>query len=96
MVADSLSRDFHLTDNELTSHFSSVYPSHVLKQFRIKTLPPQIILDKLAAVQRIRESARTSATNAKLDRWLARWHSFLTRIELDDNEFLDTLNKKMT
>ena len=43
VVADSLSRDFHLSDEELTSRLTSLYPEQVPKDFHISPLPQQII-----------------------------------------------------
>ena len=48
-------------------------------------------MDKLQAARSAREIARTSGTNAKLDRAWSRWADFLTRIELNHDEFLDNL-----
>ena len=49
-------------------------------------------MDKLSAARDAREKARTPGTNAKLDRAELRWKQFLTKIELDHDEFLDNLN----
>ena len=44
VVADSLSRDFHLPDTYLTLILKSLYPQQTTKDFQIiKTLPPEII-----------------------------------------------------
>ena len=48
-------------------------------------------MDKLAAARDAREIARTSGTNAKLDRAWLRWERFLHHIELSHDEFLDTI-----
>ena len=43
VVADSLSRDFHLSDSQLTNSLRHTYPSQVPSNFQIKPLPPGII-----------------------------------------------------
>ena len=50
------------------------------------------LLDKLQAARASREIARTSGTNAKLDRAWKRWELFLVNIELEHDEFLDNLS----
>ncbi len=42
-VADSLSRDFHLSDAELTSHITKQFLSQVTETFQIVPLPNEII-----------------------------------------------------
>ena len=49
-------------------------------------------MDKLFAARNARETAQFSSTNAKLDRWWTRWLSFLTCIELHNDEFLDDID----
>jgi hypothetical protein len=41
-VADALSREHILSDNELTDHIKSLYPSQIPLGFRIKALPPSV------------------------------------------------------
>jgi hypothetical protein len=43
-LADSLSRDHHITDDQLTLFFHKLIPSQTPKNFKISSLPPQIIL----------------------------------------------------
>ena len=47
------------------------------------------LLDKLSAARDAREVARTSGTNAKLDRAWSRWQQFIQKIEIDGDDFLD-------
>ena len=49
-------------------------------------------MDKLQAARDARESARVPSTNAKLDRAWLRWRQFLTHIDLDHDEFLDSFS----
>ena len=46
----------------------------------------------MSAARDAREKSRTPGTNVKLDRAWLRWKQFLTKIELDHDEFLDDLN----
>ena len=48
-------------------------------------------MDKLSAAGLTREVARTSGTNAKLDRWWDRWEEFCEKIELEGDYFLEVL-----
>ena len=43
IIADSLSRDFHIEDKQLTFILKSIYPSQVNQNFRIYPLPKEII-----------------------------------------------------
>ena len=43
IFADSLSRDFHLTDPTLTSLFQSFLPTQTTQRFKIVPLPPKIV-----------------------------------------------------
>ena len=43
VIADSLSRDFHLTDKNITSLLKSLFPQQIPHNFRILPLPPTII-----------------------------------------------------
>ena len=47
------------------------------------------LVDKLSSARDAQESARTCGTNAKLNRAWIRWLKFLTRIELQHDEFID-------
>ena len=42
-VADSLSRDFHLTDDKLISHLRHYFPSQIPSRFKIIPLPKEIV-----------------------------------------------------
>ena len=42
-VADSLSRNLHLSDDNLTAYLCSVYPSQIPSNFRIVPLPNEIV-----------------------------------------------------
>ena len=42
-VADSLSRDFHLTDNKLISYLCHHFPSQIPSRFKIILLPNEIV-----------------------------------------------------
>ena len=42
LIADSLSRDFHLTDNELITLFNSCFASQIQKTFKIAPIPVEI------------------------------------------------------
>ena len=48
-------------------------------------------MDKLSAAGLTREVARTSGTNAKLDRWWDRWEEFCEKIELEGDYFMELL-----
>ena len=43
-IADMLSRDHHLTNNQLTCIFNIIYPEQMSKNFEIVELPPTILL----------------------------------------------------
>ena len=43
VIADSLSRDFHLTDKQLIALLTFLFPQQVPRNFHIKALPPTII-----------------------------------------------------
>ena len=42
IIADALSRDFHLSDNQLTHLITSHFPSQIRNHFKIVPLPPRI------------------------------------------------------
>ena len=56
IIADSLSRDDHLTDDELTHLFLSKYPKQVPKNFKISPLPAEIISFLFSMLQTIPEA----------------------------------------
>jgi hypothetical protein len=57
-VADSLSRDHHINDNELTSIFFSKTPSQVTQEFKISPLPQEISSFLLSMLQSLPEGTQ--------------------------------------
>jgi hypothetical protein len=57
-VADSLSRDHHINDNELTSIFFSKTPSQVTQEFKISPLPQEISSFLLLMLQNLPEGTQ--------------------------------------
>ena len=51
-------------------------------------------MDKLSSARDAQENARTSGRNAKLGRVWIFWVKFLTRIELQHDEFLENLSQE--
>ena len=58
IIADSLSRDFHLSDNELTSLFHSIFPNQIPLNFNIVPLPPKIVSWLCTWLQQMPETKR--------------------------------------
>jgi hypothetical protein len=52
-VADSLSRDFHLSDEKLTTYLRSFFPSQIPSSFTIVPLPNEIVLWLISLLQRL-------------------------------------------
>jgi hypothetical protein len=65
-VADALSRDWHLSDDELTSLLRSHFPKHMPENFRIAPLPKEIsswmtsLLQQLPVSEQLRERHTTT------------------------------------
>lgn len=67
-VADSLSRDLHLSDELLTSHIIKHFPSQVPENFRIVPLPNEIVswMTSLLLTLPVKEQYREAHTPTKL------------------------------
>ena len=66
IIADSLSRDFEIPANQLSSHLLSLFPTQLAQDFRISPLPPAIscfigsILSELPKGKRLPKAHTTS------------------------------------
>jgi hypothetical protein len=67
-VADSLSRDFHLSDAELTSHVTKQFLSQVTEAFQIVPLPNEIVswMTSLLLTLPVKEQFKEAHTPTKL------------------------------
>lgn len=77
VIADSLSRDFHLTNKQLISMLYSVNPPFLPKQMHIEPLPKEIIswIGSLALKQHKRKVLPERHTKSTLARGISGWTS---------------------
>lgn len=77
LVADALSRDFHLDDNALSSLIANRFSSHIPQSFRIAPLPPAIttrvgeLLQLLPKTQQLPTEPAPSAAAVGKDTWVS-------------------------
>ena len=57
-VTDSLSRDDHISDNKITFILFSIIQQHIPLNFKISPLPPVIVSNLLAMLQRLPEATQ--------------------------------------
>jgi hypothetical protein len=84
IVSDSLSRDHHLSDTELTSHLLSQYPKQLPNNFRICPVSKKT---------RSWVYSMTANTHKKSNRSLRRWIEFADQFELSPDTYMENLDE---
>ena len=94
LVADALSRDFHVDDRALSLMITDCFSSHIPRSFQIISLPPAVImcigelLRLLPKMQQLLTEPATSVAAAGKDTWRS-----LTQLGTNIDPYLERLDR---